>query len=236
MSKPPPSSDRPACSEHQRAATSVRGSLRLFRITLAAGAAFALWGAGPCRADRLYGFADEQGVFNFSDAPSDPRHRVILEIRSARPIQNGKRQAAAGNRRPPAPLSPLVDAAARHSRLDPFLIEAVAFVESGFNERARSPKGALGLMQLMPATAARFGVDNPLDPRENLLGGARYLRELLDRFDSLPLALAAYNAGEGAVERHGNTIPPYAETTRYVPAVIAHYDRLRSLSVPIATR
>ncbi|WP_244860977.1 lytic transglycosylase domain-containing protein [Aromatoleum petrolei] len=177
-------------------------------------------------------------MFNFSDAPSDPRHRVIFEIRSARPSHNGKGHApaTASNRRPPAPLSPLVDAAARHSRLDPFLIEAVAFVESGFNERARSPKGALGLMQLMPATAARFGVDNPLDPRENLLGGARYLRELLDRFDSLPLALAAYNAGEGAVERHGNTIPPYAETARYVPAVIAHYARLRNPSAPAAAR
>lgn len=238
MSKPTSPSDRPACSERQRPATPVRGSLRPYRIALIAGTALALWSAGPCQADRLYGFADEQGVFNFSDAPSDPRHRIVLEIRSARPSPKGKHQApvAASPRRTPAPLSPLVDAAARHNRLDPFLIEAVAFVESGFNERARSPKGALGLMQLMPATAARFGVDNPLDPRENLLGGARYLRELLDRFDSLPLALAAYNAGEGAVERYGNTIPPYAETTRYVPAVISHYDRLRNRNPQIAGR
>lgn len=175
-----------------------------------------------CRADLLYGYVDERGVSNFSDAPSDHRHRLIIDTRPAYPIRD-----ATSARRVPASLNPFVRDAARHSRLDASLIEAVAYVESGFDRHARSPKGAMGLMQLMPATAARFGIDNPLDPRQNLLGGARYLRELLDRFESLPLALAAYNAGEGAVQRHGNAIPPYAETMQYVPAVMGHYDRLR---------
>ncbi len=122
----------------------------------------------------------------------------------------------------------LIHDAARRARVDPALIEAVALIESGFNERARSPKGALGLMQLMPATATRFGVTDPFDPRQNLLGGARYLRELIDRFEALPLALAAYNAGEGAVGRYNNSIPPYAETVKYVPAVLGQYRRIRA--------
>lgn len=201
-----------------------------YRIALTAISITALFGIAPCRAGGLYGFADEQGVFNFSDAPSDPRHRLIMEVgstRRAEPRQRATTFSAVTTRRTPASLAPHINAAARHSGIDPSLIEAVALVESGLDERARSPKGAVGLMQLMPATAARFGVSNPLDPRQNLFGGARYLRELLDRFDSLPLALAAYNAGEGAVERYGNTIPPFDETVAYVPRVLSRYAQLR---------
>ncbi|WP_407278393.1 lytic transglycosylase domain-containing protein [Aromatoleum evansii] len=196
-----------------------------------------LCSAGSCWADRLYGYADDRGVFNFSDAPSDPRHRLILEARPPRPVAGGTaaRAAATSLRRSPGQLSPLIRDAARQNRIDPALVEAVAFVESRFDERARSPKGALGLMQLMPDTATRFGVSDPFDARQNLAGGARYLRELLDRFDSLPLALAAYNAGEGAVERHGKAIPPYAETAQYVPAVLTHYERLRG-NAPLTPR
>lgn len=100
---------------------------------------------------------------------------------------------------------------------------AVVATESAFNPRARSPKGALGLMQLMPDTARRLGVADPLDPEANLRGGVRYLSMLLDMFDDLSLALAAYNAGEGAVIRHGRSIPPYPETLAYVPKVMRHY-------------
>ena len=100
--------------------------------------------------------------------------------------------------------------------LDPRLVLALIDVESGFDPAARSPRGAVGLMQLMPATAKRFGVSNRLDPMQNLRGGMAYLRWLLDRFDGdLDLALAGYNAGEGAVDRHGG-IPPYRETRAYV--------------------
>lgn len=172
-------------------------------------------------ADQLFGFTDDRGIFHFSDAPSDPRHRRLLGTDTT-----AARQASAPRtvpRRAAGKLSRLIDDAAREARVDPALVEAVALVESGFDERARSPKGALGLMQLMPATAMRFGVADPLDPRQNLVGGARYLRELIDRFDALPLALAAYNAGEGAVTRYGGRIPPYSETVAYVPKVLDHF-------------
>jgi len=162
----------------------------------------------------------------FSDAPSDPRHEPCSpQIGHAwfRADPGSVRATRAG-----AELVKLIHDAARRARVDPALIEAVALIESGFNERARSPKGALGLMQLMPATATRFGVTDPFDPRQNLLGGARYLRELIDRFEALPLALAAYNAGEGAVGRYNNSIPPYAETVKYVPAVLGQYSRIRA--------
>lgn len=182
-------------------------------------------GSDSSLADQLYGFTDERGVFHFSDVASEPRYRRILDVRYAN-VPGGdavktKPRRAAGE------LSGMIHDAARQTGIEPALIEAIAFVESGFDERARSPKGALGLMQLMPATATRFGVADPLDPRQNLVGGARYLRELIDRFETLPLALAAYNAGEGAVERHANTIPPYSETVAYVPRVLKRFSLLR---------
>jgi soluble lytic murein transglycosylase-like protein len=103
------------------------------------------------------------------------------------------------------------------------LVSAVIRAESGFNARAVSPKGARGLMQLMPTTAATLGVRNSFDPRENILGGVRHLRGLIDRFpNNLPLALAAYNAGEKAVEQYRG-IPPYPETQDYVTKVLYFY-------------
>lgn len=108
--------------------------------------------------------------------------------------------------------------------IDPALLAAVIQVESGFNPYARSHRGAMGLMQLMPATARAVGVHAPFDPWQNVLGGAKYLRQLLDQFHgSVPLALAAYNAGPGAVRRFGRRIPPYRETRRYVPRVVQYY-------------
>jgi hypothetical protein len=115
--------------------------------------------------------------------------------------------------------------AARHS-VDPNLVLAVIQAESGFDARAVSPKGAMGLMQLMPFTAERFGVRDAFDPEQNLSGGMTYLRWLLDRFEGkVPLAVAAYNAGEEAVDRYGG-IPPYAETQGYVQRVMRHYPHL----------
>jgi soluble lytic murein transglycosylase-like protein len=109
--------------------------------------------------------------------------------------------------------------------LDPALVLEVVRVESNFNPRARSSKGALGLMQLIPATAQRFGVKDPLDPIQNLRGGMAYLRWLMNRFDGdVKLALAGYNAGEAAVERHGG-VPPYAETRAYVGRILQRYGK-----------
>ena len=100
------------------------------------------------------------------------------------------------------------------------LVRAVMQVESGFNPYAKSPKGAMGLMQLMPATAKQYGVKNAFNPAENVRAGVAYLRELLDRYDNKEeLALAAYNAGPGAVDKHGQTVPPYRETQSYVAQI-----------------
>lgn len=121
----------------------------------------------------------------------------------------------------------LLASAALRRGLDPDLVRAMARVESGLNPLAVSPKGAMGLMQLMPGTATELGVSDPFDPRQNAEGGAEYLRRMLDRFGgNLDLALAAYNAGPVAVEQYGG-IPPYAETQAYVRAVKAKYAALK---------
>lgn len=128
-------------------------------------------------------------------------------------------------------LRPLIEQAAARHGLPAALVEAVVAVESGFNAQAVSPKGARGPMQLMPATARQYGLTDRRqlhEPAQNIDAGARHLKELLDRHQgNVALALAAYNAGAGAVQRHGGRIPPYAETMLYVPAVLS-----RSLTHP----
>jgi soluble lytic murein transglycosylase-like protein len=125
-------------------------------------------------------------------------------------------------------FAPLVRAAAQAHGLPEALLHAVIEVESGFDAAAVSPKGALGLMQLMPETARELRVRDPRDPAANIDGGARYLKELLARFgNDLSLALAAYNAGPGAVQRSGG-IPRNSETQNYVPRVMARYQRLQA--------
>jgi soluble lytic murein transglycosylase-like protein len=121
-------------------------------------------------------------------------------------------------------LSSIIKEKGRRYNIDPKLLEAIIKVESNFNPFAVSPKGAMGLMQLLPSTAKRVGVENVFDVEENVEGGAKYLRTLLDRFGSLELALAAYNAGEGAVQQYGG-IPPFKETQDYVNKVLRIYRR-----------
>ena len=117
--------------------------------------------------------------------------------------------------------APIIAAAAARYGVDPDLVHAVVRAESAYKPRARSHAGACGLMQLMPATAQRFGVRDIWDPAQNVRGGVAYLRFLLDRFDGdIRLVLAAYNAGEGAVAKYGNRIPPYRETRTYVRRVL----------------
>ncbi len=120
--------------------------------------------------------------------------------------------------------SDMIDKIARKVRLYPSLLHAVIKAESAYDPNAVSPAGAIGLMQLMPQTAKRYGVKDRRDPRENLEGGARYLRKLLTKYNNdIKLALAAYNAGDKAVKKYGNKIPPYPETQNYVKKVIAYY-------------
>jgi soluble lytic murein transglycosylase-like protein len=124
-----------------------------------------------------------------------------------------------------AELEALATDVARRHGLDPALVLAVASVESGFRPKAVSPKGAQGLMQLMPATATSLGVADAFDPETNLEGGSRYLAELIALYDGdLTKALAAYNAGPGAVKRHGG-VPPYQETRAYVKKVLERYKK-----------
>src|SRR2546425_2348575 len=118
--------------------------------------------------------------------------------------------------------------------VDPLLLYSVMHQESSFKSHAVSPKGARGLMQLMPGTAIRYGVSNIFDPKQNIEGGARYLRFLLDRFDGdVNLTLAGYNAGEGAVEKYGWRIPPYSETQEYVRRISRRYALLRDPNAPL---
>ncbi len=121
-----------------------------------------------------------------------------------------------------------INKTARWYGIDPYLVKAVIKVESNFNAKALSPKGAIGVMQLMPGTAKDQGVNNPYDPTENIQGGVRYLKKLMDMFNGdLRLALAGYNAGENAVIKYGYTIPPYNETENYVDKVLVHYNYLK---------
>lgn len=139
------------------------------------------------------------------------------------PLASTSRHISTGN----AAFDAVIYEAAGLNGLDPCLIVSVMRAESGFNRMAVSPKGASGLMQLMPATAERFGVKNIFDVRENILAGAKYLRWLLERFDGdVRLALAGYNAGEGAVELYGHRIPPFLETQNYVRTIYTRYSGL----------
>lgn len=127
-----------------------------------------------------------------------------------------------------ASVAPIIDAASSMANVDPSLVAAVIKVESGFNRDATSPRGARGLMQLMPSTASRLGVSNVADPVQNIAAGTFYLGALIRRFaGNVSYALAAYNAGEANVRAYGG-IPPFAETRAYVPQVLSQYARFRS--------
>ena len=188
-----------------------------------------LLGLSPSSEADIYVYADQQGVAHYSNVPSDSRYVLFLEAppepgaESAPPVPAPQTAWRGGG----AKFSGLIDRAARRHALEPALLRAVIAVESAFNPRAVSRAGAQGLMQLMPRTARRYGVDNAFDPEQNVHGGARYLSHLLQRYgNNLELALAAYNTGEGAVERHGRQVPPYPETRAYVPAVLRLYREL----------
>jgi soluble lytic murein transglycosylase-like protein len=151
---------------------------------------------------------------------ADRSDAVVIELPARKTSDNARAEVLA--------WSPLVDAVAARFGVDRALLMAVMEVESGGDPLAESPKGARGLMQLMPATGALQGALNLFDPAQNVMAGARLLASLLTTYGEIPLALAAYDAGEGAVKKYGGAIPPYAETQRYVQRVIqrvAYYQR-----------
>jgi hypothetical protein len=185
-----------------------------------------LIGAGVAPAyGGIYYYVDAGGSVHYTNVPSDRRYVLLLSEDGDRDGQRrstGNVPADVTHRG--APYFGLIDEAARRAEVPAALLRAVVAVESAFDPRAVSRKGAQGLMQLRPGTAARYGVRRPFDPADNLRGGASYISDLLRRYDDdMELALAAYNAGEEAVDRYGRTIPPFVETRLYVPAVLDLY-------------
>jgi len=175
---------------------------------------------------RIYLYLDADGQRHYTDVPDNNRYRLLVLSPHDRTESGDRydamRLAKAGQ------YDVIIESAALAASLEPNLLRAVIVVESGFNSRAVSKRGAVGLMQLMPSTASRFGVSNAFDPRENVRAGARYLKFLIDRFgQNVRLALAAYNAGEDAVDRNGGQIPPFTETMAYVPRVLKIYQMLK---------
>ncbi len=168
----------------------------------------------------IYRYVDERGVVNFTDNPGNAGYEVYLRDGVSRPLP------AIGY----YPYRDEVQNASTVYKIEESLIRAVMEVESDYNRFAVSSTGARGLMQLMPATMRYLGVRNPYDPRQNIMGGTRYLKGLMGRFSgNLSLALAAYNAGAGNVVKYGR-IPPFPQTRRYVMKVMARYRTYSGIS------
>ncbi|WP_441617474.1 lytic transglycosylase domain-containing protein [Cupriavidus sp. RAF12] len=233
----------------------ITGNRRAMRARLARLAArLALALAGLCAAGAahaaLYGYIDEEGVAHFADEKLDGRYKLFMKDggrldsaampRSTATMATGKADPDRDklfryvlNHPNIAAVDPMIHQIAAAQSVDPALVKAVMAVESGFNPGAVSPKGAIGLMQVIPDTGARFGIaadkrrtveQKLADPRLNISVGVRYLRWLMELFpDNLELVLAAYNAGEGAVQRYNNQIPPFPETRQYVSTVMEFY-------------
>ena len=169
----------------------------------------------------IYKYTASDGKIYYTDKPKHKRYKRVTRSKPAKHaiafshLKKNKRK-----------FTPIIQKIATKYKMDPNLLHAVIQTESAYDPNAVSPAGAVGLMQLMPATAKRYGVSNRNDPNQNINGGTRYLKDLLKMFDSnLKLAVAAYNAGENAVKKYHNSIPPYPETRNYVKQVIALYQK-----------
>jgi len=184
-------------------------------VAMAAGLAW----AGPVRAEGLYRWTDARGIVHLTDRrPLSGPYQVV---RAPRGLSRASRTRSGP---PPRTYDALIARASHAHGIPAALVKAVIHAESAFDPRAVSPKGAMGLMQLMPDTARSLGVAQPFRAEENVLGGTRYLRELHDRYGSWTFTLAAYNAGPTAVDRYRG-VPPYAETREYVRRVLSYYRR-----------
>ena len=231
----PDAEARVPARSHAGGARSARCRRSLLACLASGLACLALSSAALGASGAIYLVPDADDAIHLTDRPEGPAKRLW-------PPDEGRAPGAGGTaRRAHAVVRPLnasvsdaaADAAIRDAArtfgVEEDLIRAVIAVESGEVLRAVSPRGAMGLMQLMPATARALGTADPFDVRENVFAGTRQLRHLMERFGADPeLVLAAYNAGEGAVERHGNRVPPYAETLAYVPRVLQVLSALRS--------
>jgi soluble lytic murein transglycosylase-like protein len=169
--------------------------------------------AVPASAGTIYYYKDENGVAHFTDMPTTPLFRPFLVFKDN--YLRDKEKI----------LAQVKHHSSRYD-IDPLLVRAVIEIESGFQPEAVSRAGAQGLMQIMPATGAELGLTSPFDPDSNIQAGIRYLKQMINQFGTIPLALAAYNAGPNAVKRYGG-IPPFAETEQYVQKVLSLYHRLR---------
>jgi soluble lytic murein transglycosylase-like protein len=169
-----------------------------------------------CGAD-IYKYTDRRGVVHFTNVPTSSNYALVLRETTLRPPTRSKTDGRE--------YGPIITHLCKKYDLDEALVKAVIKAESDFDAGAVSLKGAQGLMQLMPGTARDLAVGNPFHPTQNLEGGIRYLRKLLDQFQgNLHLALAAYNAGENAVIKYNNTIPPFEETRTYVKRVMKFFN------------
>lgn len=189
-------------------------------------ASIMLFGAAWPAHAQIYAWRDANGNLVLSDKKGDPS-AASYAVPAARRIRTTRATSTTDHGR----FEPIIREHAERNALEPDLVRAVIQVESGFNPKALSPKGAMGLMQLMPATAVQLGVDDPWDAEQNIRGGTVYLRQLLDRYHgNEQLALAAYNAGPGAVDRAGQRVPRFRETQDYVKKVGAASGGLASTS------
>ena len=181
---------------------------------------------------QVYTGLSAEGSIVLSSHEDDTANTLLIEAEKIAPVALTRMPAEPTflAKVPPGFL-PFIEEASATYQVPSALIHAVILVESNYNPRAYSPKGAQGLMQLMPATAKRFGNTNSWDPRQNILTGSKYLRWLLDYFgQDLELTLAAYNAGEGAVMQAGRKIPRFSETEKYVPKVLSIYNKAKRLT------
>ncbi len=179
-----------------------------------------LFQVAPASSD-IYKYVDEEGVMHFTDAPTDRRFKIFMrDLKKDRQLRTNFKLSACY--RNPDEFEPIIKSLASEYGVDKSLVKAVIHAESGYNPNAVSSKGAQGLMQLMPKTAQGLKVGNSFDPKENIRGGIRYLRFLLDTFKGdVTLALAAYNAGLSRVSQYGG-VPPYQETRNYISKVLAY--------------
>lgn len=176
--------------------------------------------ASTARAD-FFQYTDDAGVVHITNVPTSKQYKWMMEERKPSILSPSNPVYRKISKQK---FDEMISTTASKYGIDPHLVRAIVKAESDYDEKAVSKKGATGLMQLMPATATRMGVKNIHDPEDNVDGGIRYLSKLLKMFDwQVPLAVAAYNAGENAVVKYGNKVPPYNETQTYVKRVLHYY-------------